>query len=49
MATVMYILSENGKKEYLKSVTELLTLQEKRFMQDACYFIKKYIVNCFSD
>jgi hypothetical protein len=27
------ILSENRKKEYPKSVTELLRLQEKRFVQ----------------
>jgi hypothetical protein len=42
-ATMMGILSENIKKEYSKSVTELLTLDEKkkRFVQDVCYFINK--------
>jgi hypothetical protein len=38
-ATVMDILSENRKKEYPKSVTELLRLEEKRFVQDICNFI----------
>jgi hypothetical protein len=38
-ATMMDILSENSKKEYPKSVTELLGLEEKRFLQDVCYFI----------
>jgi hypothetical protein len=38
-AAVMYILFENSKKEYPKSVTELLWLEEKRFVQGACYFI----------
>jgi hypothetical protein len=37
----MDILSENSEKEYSKSVTELLRLEEKRFVQGACYFIKK--------
>jgi hypothetical protein len=32
-ATMMAILSENRKKEYPKSVTELLRLEEKRFEQ----------------
>jgi hypothetical protein len=32
------VLSENSKKEYLKSVTELLKLEEKRFLQGICYF-----------
>jgi hypothetical protein len=35
------ILSENSKKEYSKSVTELLRLEEKRFLQGVCYFINK--------
>jgi hypothetical protein len=33
------ILSKNSKKEYPKSVTGLLRLEEKRFVQGACYFI----------
>jgi hypothetical protein len=36
-ATMMEILSENSKT----SVTELLTLDEKRFVQGVCYFINK--------
>jgi hypothetical protein len=40
-ATVMAILSENRKKEYPKSVTELLKLEEKRFVQGVSYFINK--------
>jgi hypothetical protein len=39
---MMDILSENYKKEYPKSVTELLRLEEKRFMQGVCYFIDAY-------
>jgi hypothetical protein len=39
--TMMDILSENSKKEYPKSVTELLKLEEKRFVQGVCYFIRK--------
>jgi hypothetical protein len=39
--TVMDILSENSKKEYSESVTELLRLEEKRFMQSICYFGNK--------
>jgi hypothetical protein len=35
------ILSENGKKEYPKSVTELLWLEEKGFVQGVSYFINK--------
>jgi hypothetical protein len=38
---MMDILSENSKKEYLKSVTELLRLEGKRFVQGNCYFINK--------
>jgi hypothetical protein len=45
-ATVMDILSENCKKEYPKSVTELLRLEEKRFVQGVCYFI--YNIPTFS-
>jgi hypothetical protein len=37
---MMDILSEN-KIEYPKSVTELLKLDEKRFVQGVCYFISK--------
>jgi hypothetical protein len=40
-ATMMDILSKNSTKEYPKSVTELLRLQEKRFVQGVCYFINK--------
>jgi hypothetical protein len=40
-ATMMAILSENMKKEYPKSVTELLRLEEKRFVQGVSYFINK--------
>jgi hypothetical protein len=40
-ATVMDILSENSKKEYPKSVTELLRLRRKRFVQSVCYFVNK--------
>jgi hypothetical protein len=40
-AKLMDILSQNDKKEYPKSVTELLRLEEKRFMQGVCYFINK--------
>jgi hypothetical protein len=36
---MMDILSENSKKEYPKWVTELLRLEEKRFLQGVCYFI----------
>jgi hypothetical protein len=38
---MMDILSENSKKEYPKSVIELLRLEEKRFVQGVCYFINK--------
>jgi hypothetical protein len=38
---MMDILCENSKKEYPKSVTELLRLEEKRFLQVVCYFINK--------
>jgi hypothetical protein len=38
---MMDMLSENSKKEYPKSVTELLRLEEKRFVQGVCYFINK--------
>jgi hypothetical protein len=40
-ATVMDILSENSKTEYPKSVTGLLRLEGKRFVQGVCYFINK--------
>jgi hypothetical protein len=40
------ILSENSKKEYPKSVTQLLRLEEKRFVQGVSYFINK-IPKCF--
>jgi hypothetical protein len=38
-ATVMDILSENCKKEYPKSVTELSRTEEKIFVQGVLYFI----------
>jgi hypothetical protein len=38
---MMDILSQNGKREYQKSVTELLRLEGKRFVQGVCYFINK--------
>jgi hypothetical protein len=40
-ATMMDFLSENSKKEYAKSVTELLRLEEKRFLQGVCYLINE--------
>jgi hypothetical protein len=40
-ATMMDILSENSKKEYPMSVTELLRLEEKRYVQGVCYIINK--------
>jgi hypothetical protein len=40
-ATMVAILSENRKKEYPKSVTELLRLEENRFVQGVSYFINK--------
>jgi hypothetical protein len=38
-ANMRDILSENSRKEYPKRVTELLKLEEKRFVQGVCYFI----------
>jgi hypothetical protein len=38
-ATMMDVLSENRKKKYPKSVTELLRLEEGRFVQGFSYFI----------
>jgi hypothetical protein len=38
-ATVRDILSENNKEDYPKSVTEILRLEEKRFLQGICHFI----------
>jgi hypothetical protein len=43
-ATMRDILSENSKKEYPKSVTDLLRLEEKRFMQGACYCINNITI-----
>jgi hypothetical protein len=40
-APMMAILSKNKKREYPKSVTELLRLVEKRFVQSVSYFINK--------
>jgi hypothetical protein len=50
-ATMMDILSENSKKEHPKSVTELLRLQEKRFVQDiyCCISASCCIVLSFLD
>jgi protein associated with RNAse G/E len=42
-ATMIDILSENSKKEYPQSVTELLRLEEKRFVQGISYFINKIL------
>jgi hypothetical protein len=39
-ATMRDILSENSKKECPKSVSELLRLEENKFVQGVCYFIK---------
>jgi hypothetical protein len=36
----MAILTEN--REYPKLVTELLRLEEKRYVQGVCYFINKF-------
>jgi hypothetical protein len=38
---MMGIWSENSKKEYPNSVTKLLKLEEKRFVQGVCYFTNK--------
>jgi hypothetical protein len=43
-ATMMDILFENRKKEYPKTVTKLLRLEEKRFGQGASYFINKILI-----
>jgi hypothetical protein len=40
-ATMMDILSKNRKKEYPKSDTELLRLEEEGFVQGVFYFINK--------
>jgi hypothetical protein len=40
-ATMRNNLSENSKKEYPKSVTELLSLEGNRFVQGVCYFVNK--------
>jgi hypothetical protein len=37
----MAVLSENSEKEYPKSVTELLRLKGKRFLEGICYLINK--------
>jgi hypothetical protein len=39
--TVMDILFENRKKEYPKSITKFLRLEEKKFVQGVSYFINK--------
>jgi hypothetical protein len=38
---MMDILSENSKKEYPKSVTELSGLEGKKIVGGVCYFIHK--------
>jgi hypothetical protein len=38
---MMDSLSENSEKEYPKSVSELVWLKEKRFVQAVCYFVNK--------
>jgi hypothetical protein len=43
-ATIRDILSENSKKDYPKSVTELLRLKEKRFLQGGCYYINNFLI-----
>jgi hypothetical protein len=40
-ATTRDVLSENSKREYSKSVTELLRLEGKRFLQGVCHFMNK--------
>jgi hypothetical protein len=40
-ATMMDILPQNRKKEYPNTITELLRLEEKRFVQGVFYFINK--------
>jgi hypothetical protein len=40
-ATMMDNLSENNKKEYPKSGTELLRLEENRSVEGVCYFKNK--------
>jgi hypothetical protein len=40
-AIMMDILSENSKKEYPESVTELLRLEQKIFVEGVCNFINK--------
>jgi hypothetical protein len=40
-ATMMDILSENSKREYLKSVTKLLRLEEKKQTKFLNVFLKK--------
>jgi hypothetical protein len=40
-ATMMDITSENSKKEYPKSVTELFRLEEERFVEGVFFFINK--------
>jgi hypothetical protein len=42
-ATMMHILYENRKKEYPKSVRELLKLEEEVFVQGICYFINRIL------
>jgi hypothetical protein len=40
-AAMMDILSENRKWEHSKPVTELLRLEQKRFVQGISYFLSK--------
>jgi hypothetical protein len=41
---MMVILSENSKKKYTMSVTELLRLEGRRLAQGACYFLNKMCI-----
>jgi hypothetical protein len=43
-ATMRDILYENSKKDYPKSVTELLRLEEKIFLKGVCYFINNILI-----
>jgi hypothetical protein len=47
-ATMIDILSEKSKKNYPKSVKELLRLEEKRFLQGVCSFINNIPIFIYS-
>jgi hypothetical protein len=42
-------LSRSSKTEYPKSLTDLLRLEEDRFVQGACYFINKIVKLIFKN